>query len=427
MNILVVGSGGREHAIAWRCAEEGHRVYCVPGNPGISRVAECVPLEQQTPERFLEVANLVQADLTIVGPEAPLVAGIVDCFAAQGKKIFGPSKHAARLEGSKAFAKEFMARHDIPTARFAVCEKLGDAKGALARFELPVVLKADGLAAGKGVIIAKSKDEAWRTLEAMFSGELVGEAGSRVVIEDFWRGEEVSFIAICDGERAVAFPPTQDHKAAYDNDEGPNTGGMGAYSDDRILTDAARDEIMERVVLPTLRGMSSEGHPFRGFLFAGLMITEGGIRTLEFNARLGDPETQCILKRVEGGFVETVLAATESRLDAGLLRMKEGASACLVMASSGYPGKVRNGDEIFGIEDAEALGVQVFEAGTKLVDGRKVTAGGRVLGVTASGTVLPEALRQAYAAVEKIRFEGMHFRRDIGKKGLRRYTEERQL
>lgn len=420
----MVGSGGREHAIAWRCAEEGHKVFCVPGNPGISRVAECIPLQQQTPERFLEVANLIDADLTIVGPEAPLVAGIVDHFEAHGRKIFGPRQHAAQLEGSKAFAKEFMARHQIPTARFVVCEHLAEAKAALPRFELPVVLKADGLAAGKGVVIAKSREEAERTLEAMFSGELVGEAGSRVVIEDFWRGEEVSFIAICDGERAVAFPPTQDHKAAYDNDEGPNTGGMGAYSDDRILSEQERQAILEQVVMPTLRGMQSEGEPFRGFLFAGLMMTSAGIQTLEFNVRMGDPETQCILKRVESGFVETVLSAVESRLDPKTLRIRSGASACLVMAAHGYPGKVRSGDAIEGIEQAELLGAQVFEAGTKLQEGTKVTAGGRVLGVTASGAALPEALRTAYAALEKIHFDGMHYRRDIGKKGLKRYTEK---
>jgi phosphoribosylamine---glycine ligase len=423
LNILVVGSGGREHAIAWRCAEEGHKVYCAPGNPGIAKVAECIALSQQTPERFLEVANLIDADLTIVGPEAPLVAGIADLFEQHGRKIFGPRQHAAQLEGSKAFAKEFMARHGIPTARFVICEKLEDAKAALPRFELPVVLKADGLAAGKGVVIAKSRDEAERTLEAMFSGELVGEAGSRVVIEDFWRGEEVSFIAICDGERAVAFPPTQDHKAAYENDEGPNTGGMGAYSDDRILTPEERARIMDQVILPTLRGMKSEGQEFRGFLFAGLMMTSEGIQTLEFNARMGDPETQCILMRVEGGFVETVMAAVESRLDPDLLQVRGGASACLVMAAYGYPGKVRNGDEITGIEEAEALGAKVFEAGTKLSEKRKVTSGGRVLGVTASAAALPEALRQAYAALEHVRFDGMHFRRDIGKKGLKRYTD----
>lgn len=422
MNILVVGSGGREHAIAWRCAEEGHKVYCAPGNPGIARVAECIALTQQTPERFLEVANLIDADLTIVGPEAPLVAGIVDHFEQHGRKIFGPRKHAAQLEGSKAFAKEFMARHNIPTARFVVCETLADAKAALPRFELPVVLKADGLAAGKGVVIAKSREEAEKTLEAMFSGELVGEAGSRVVIEDFFRGEEVSFIAICDGERAVAFPPTQDHKAAYDNDEGPNTGGMGAYSDDRILTAEERKQIFEQVVMPTLRGMKSEGEPFKGFLFAGLMMTSEGIQTLEFNVRMGDPETQCILKRVQGGFVETVLAAVESRLDPASLRVSSGASACLVMAAYGYPAKVRSGDAIRGIDEAEALGVQVFEAGTKLSDGVKVTSGGRVLGVTASAPALPAALEQAYAGLEKIHFDGMHFRRDIGKKGLKRYT-----
>ncbi len=406
--------------MAWRCAQEGHKVFCAPGNPGISQVAECIPLETQTPEHFLQVARLIHADLTIVGPEVPLVAGIVDHFEAHGLRIFGPTAAAAELEGSKAFSKEFMARHGIPTARFQVFDNLEDAKLGLGRFEYPVVLKADGLAAGKGVVIAKTKADAWTALEGLFSGDLVGAAGSRVLIEDFWRGEEVSFIAICDHDTAIALPPTQDHKNIFDNDEGPNTGGMGAYCDDRILSQEQKDEILENVILRTLRGMASEGKPFRGFLYAGLMMTPDGVKVLEFNVRLGDPETQALLLRIEAGFVDTILAATEHRLPSAHLQLSTGATACVVMAAHGYPGKVRTGDRISGIENSgEAM---VFHAGTKFEDGELKTAGGRVLGVTAGGATLQEALNRAYRGLGSIHFDGMQFRRDIGQKGLKRYT-----
>jgi phosphoribosylamine--glycine ligase len=420
LNILIVGSGGREHAIAWRCALEGHKVYCTPGNPGIAQVAECLPLAEQRPENFLQVANLIDADLTIVGPEAPLVAGIVDHFEAHGRRVFGPTARAAQLEGSKAFSKEFMARHGIPTARFQTFDSLDEAKAALARFDYPVVLKADGLAAGKGVVIAKTKAEATQALEDLFSGALVGAAGSRVLIEDFWRGEEVSFIAICDRDTALPLPPTQDHKNIFDNDLGPNTGGMGAYCDDRILTAEQKSKILENIILKTLRGMASEGSPFRGFLYAGLMMTADGAKVLEYNVRLGDPETQALLYRIEGGFVQTILAATEGRLPSAKLQLREGASACVVMAAHGYPGKVRTGDKIEGIEKAK--GAIVFQAGTRMENDSLVTAGGRVLAVTASGHDLKTSLDQAYAALENISFDGMQFRRDIGQKGLKRYT-----
>jgi phosphoribosylamine--glycine ligase len=421
LNILVVGSGGREHAIAWRCAAEGHKVWTAPGNPGIAAVAECVPLESQTPERYLEVANLINADLTIVGPEAPLVAGIVDLFESHGRKVFGPRREAAQLEGSKAFSKEFMARHGIPTARFQIFDSLAEARAALVRFELPVVLKADGLAAGKGVVIAKTRAEAEAALEGLFSGDLVGAAGSRVIIEDFWRGEEVSFIAICDQDRARALPPSQDHKAIFENDEGPNTGGMGAYSDDRILSGEQKEWILNNVILRTLEGMAAEGMPFRGFLYAGLMMTADGPKVLEYNVRLGDPETQALLYRMEGGFAETILAATEGRLDSARLRIGAGASACVVLAAAGYPGKVRSGDVIEGLDEVE--GATVFHAGTRREGDRIVTAGGRVLGVTGRGESLRAALDAVYGALRPIRFEGMQYRRDIGQKGLKRYTD----
>ncbi len=421
MNILVVGSGGREHAIAWRCAAEGHKVWAAPGNPGMAAVAECVPLESQTPERFLEVANLINADLTIVGPEAPLVAGIVDLFEAHGRKVFGPRREAAQLEGSKAFSKEFMARHGIPTARFQIFDSLAEARAALVRFDLPVVLKADGLAAGKGVVIAKTRAEAEAALEGLFSGDLVGAAGSRVIIEDFWRGEEVSFIAICDQDKALTLPPSQDHKAIFENDEGPNTGGMGAYSDDRILTEAEKTWILENVIIRTLEGMAAEGIPFRGFLYAGLMMTAGGPKVLEYNVRLGDPETQALLDRIESGFAETILAATERRLETAQLKIRPGASVCVVLAAQGYPGKVRSGDVIHGLDQVE--GATVFHAGTRREGDQIVTAGGRVLGVTAQGDSLRPALERVYRGLQPIQFDGMQYRRDIGQKGLKRYTD----
>ena len=420
MNILIVGSGGREHAIAWRCAQEGHKVYCTPGNPGIAQVAECIPLASQTPAHFLELANLIDADLTIVGPESPLVEGIVDHFELHGRRIFGPTSRAAQLEGSKSFSKNFMARHAIPTARFQVFDTLEEAQLALARFEYPVVLKADGLAAGKGVVIAKNKPDALDALEALFSGSLVGPAGSRVLIEDFWRGEEVSFIAICDHDTALPLAPTQDHKAIFDHDEGPNTGGMGAYCDDRILTPEQKSHVMEHIILKTLRGMAAEGAPFRGFLYAGLMMTADGPLVLEYNVRLGDPETQALLYRIESGFTETIVAATEHRLPSAQLKLKPGATACVVMAAHGYPGPVRNGDAITGIEFVKDA--TVFQAGTKLQGETLQTSGGRVLGVTAAGPDLRTALDNAYAAVDHIQFDGMQFRRDIGQKGLKRYT-----
>jgi len=349
------------------------------------------------------------------------VAGIVDLFESHGRKVFGPRREAAQLEGSKAFSKEFMARHGIPTARFQIFDSLAEARAALVRFELPVVLKADGLAAGKGVVIAKTRAEAEAALEGLFSGDLVGAAGSRVIIEDFWRGEEVSFIAICDQDRARALPPSQDHKAIFENDEGPNTGGMGAYSDDRILSGEQKEWILNNVILRTLEGMAAEGMPFRGFLYAGLMMTADGPKVLEYNVRLGDPETQALLYRMEGGFAETILAATEGRLDSARLRIGAGASACVVLAAAGYPGKVRSGDVIEGLDEVE--GATVFHAGTRREGDRIVTAGGRVLGVTGRGESLRAALDAVYGAVRPIRFEGMQYRRDIGQKGLKRYTD----
>jgi len=358
------------------------------------------------------------------GPEAPLVDGVADLFAREGILFFGPSQAAARLEGSKIFAKRFMQRAGIPTARFVATASLDEAQRALDHFTYPVVVKADGLAAGKGVVICGDRAQAEQTLEAMFAGQLVGAAGVRVVLEEYLTGEEVSFIGVSDGERVVSLEPSQDHKRIFDNDEGPNTGGMGAYSDSRILKPEDRAWIEREIMQRTIDRMREEGMPFRGFLYAGLMMTERGPMVLEYNVRLGDPETQALLHRLEGDFGALVRTAAEGCVDASHLRFREEPSVCVVLAAGGYPGKPRTGDEITGIQEAERRGAVVFHAGTRMDGGRLVTAGGRVLGVTSRGRTLAEAIRRTYDACEAIRFEGMQYRRDIGRKGLRRWPQE---
>lgn len=416
MKILVIGSGGREHAIAWRLAasESVDKVYAAPGNPGIARVAECVRPAGAAPEDYLKLAEAVGADLTVVGPEAPLVAGVVDAFRARKLRIVGPTRRAAQLEGSKIFAKQFMARAGIPTARSVTVDNAVDARRQMGGFGYPVVLKADGLAAGKGVIIARNQAEAEQALSGLLSGELVGAAGSRVLIEEFLVGEEVSFIAICDGKNAVPLEPTQDHKAVFDGDQGPNTGGMGAYCDSRILDAAMTRRVMDTVVRPTVDLMAAEGAPFTGFLYAGLMMTSDGPKVLEYNVRLGDPETQPILFRMEGDFA-AVLAGEAAP------RWRNDPSVCVVMAASGYPAKARTGDPISGIEQAEVGGAKVFHAGTRLGAAGLESSGGRVLGVTASGATLEQAIANSYRAVGHVRFDGAHYRKDIGSKGLKRW------
>jgi phosphoribosylamine--glycine ligase len=423
VNVLIIGGGGREHAIAWRLAKSPSvkAVYATPGNPGIARVAQCIP-SVGTPEDWLRIADSVGAELTVVGPEAPLVAGVVDAFRAAGRLIVGPTRAAAQLEGSKIFAKAFMARAGIPTAGFATAESEAEALKALDRFGYPVVLKADGLAAGKGVVIANTRLEAEAAIRGLLSGQLVGGAGSRLVIEEFLTGEEVSFIVLSDGKDFVALEPTQDHKAVHDGDQGPNTGGMGAYCDSRILTAAERQQVLDLVIQPTIERMRAEGAPFTGFLYAGLMMTAAGPKALEFNVRLGDPETQPLMHAVDSDFAEVLTATAQGDLAGAALSWRSDPSVCIVLAAAGYPGTPRKGDRIAGIDAAEATGATVFQAGTRLGSQGLETAGGRVLGVTASGPALASAIDRAYEASANISFEGMHYRRDIGRKGLKRWT-----
>jgi len=410
MKILVIGSGGREHALCWKLSQSaGNEVYATPGNPGMAQVASCYPASDA-----LKLAEALDINLTIVGPEAPLAAGIVDRFRARGLAIFGPTQAAARLESSKSFAKEFMQRWNIPTARFVAVSTPDQALNELRNFGLPVVLKADGLAAGKGVVVAHTREEAESAIPPLMS-----HAGG-LVIEEFLVGEEVSFIVLSDGERALPLEATQDHKPIFDDDRGPNTGGMGAYCDGRILDSAQTEAILNTVIRPVIAGMRAEGTPFTGFLYAGLMMTADGPRVLEFNARLGDPETQPLMHRMRGDFVGALHGGAAGKLPEKPFEWKPDPSVCVVLASGGYPGSPRTGDRISGIEQV-THGV-VFQAGTELDLYGLKTAGGRVLGVVGSGSDLRAAIDNTYAEVAKIRFEGIQYRRDIGRKGLRRWA-----
>jgi phosphoribosylamine--glycine ligase len=409
MRILVIGSGGREHALVWRLAQSAERpkLFAIPGNPGMAQLATLLPIGDGSPYTLLAAAESVHADLTVVGPEAPLVAGVVDAFRAAGRKIVGPTAAAAQLEGSKIFAKQFFHRLGIPTAAFVSADTPEQALKALNRFEYPVVIKTDGLAAGKGVVIAPDRAAA---------GSAIRSLGGRMVVEEFLAGEEVSFIALTDGRNVVPLAPTQDHKTAFDSDKGPNTGGMGAYCDSRILTEAETTRILDTIIRPTVAATQ-----FTGFLYAGLMMTANGPKILEYNVRLGDPETQPILHRLRTDLAPVLLAAASGQLAGVTLDWIAGPSVCVVMASGGYPGKFDTGLPISGIETAEASGVTVFHAGTRLGAHGLETAGGRVLGVAAAGADLASAIASAYTAVASINFERMHYRRDIGAKGLKRY------
>jgi phosphoribosylamine--glycine ligase len=381
MRIQIIGSGGREHALAWKFVREGHEIFTV--------------------------SDAAAVDLIVVGPEVPLVAGVVDDCRSRGLTVLGPSKANAQIEGSKIYSKELMQRLGIPTARFKRVETIEAGLSALNEFDYPVVVKADGLAAGKGVIIAQDRKEAEAAVRTL---------GPKLIMEEFLVGEEVSFIVLCDGKTGLPLEATQDHKTIGDGDTGPNTGGMGAYCDGRILSAADSGLIMRTVIEPVIADTG-----FTGFLYAGLMMTKSGPKVLEFNVRLGDPETQPLMHRMESNFGEILLRAAKGELKGAELRWKRDPSVCVVMAAAGYPGQVRTGDPIQGIDEAEALGATVFQAGTAIDPGGLRTAGGRVLGVTASGADLAGAIANAYAAVDKIHFDGMHFRRDIGRKGLRRW------
>jgi phosphoribosylamine--glycine ligase len=419
MKILVVGSGGREHAIAWALSRSTHvsDILTTSNNAGILRLARRAPVDPGDLDGIADFAATNGVDLTVIGPEQPLVGGLSDRLLALGLPVFGPISAAARLEGSKVFAKEFMQRNRIPTARFEIANDPQSARRVIdsGAFTFPLVLKADGLAAGKGVIIAEDHVAAYEAIDALMVARSLGDAGARVLIEECLVGRELSYLVLCDGKSHSALPVAQDHKRAYDHDQGPNTGGMGAFSVPGLVDEKVADEIERTIVEPTLIGAEREGFPFRGVLYCGLMLTSSGPQALEYNVRFGDPETQAILRRLESDFAETCLAVSRGELDRSEPKWSHRASTCVVLASEGYPGSSPSGRVITGIDQAEELeSVVVFQAGTAPRDGQTVTAGGRVLGVTALGSTLAEATTRAYAAVDRISFEGMHFRHDIG-------------
>jgi len=423
MKILVLGSGGREHALVWKLRQSPRatKVFCAPGNAGISEDAECIAADIKSLDSLIAVANQVKPDLTVVGPELPLALGVVDEFTARGWRIFGPTKAAARLESSKSFAKEFLQRHRIPTAHYAICNSVDEVRDALPHFHTPIVVKADGLAAGKGVVMANTKEEAIATAGEMLSGKMVGDAGARVVLEECLKGDELSFLVFSDGERVAPLVAAQDHKRVGDGDTGPNTGGMGAYSTRDIVDDKMRDWLVNHIARPVVSGMKAEGSEYKGVLYCGLMMTARGPMVLEFNCRFGDPETQPILMRLESDLVEAIDASIEGRTSEGDFRWSPDASVCVVMASGGYPGTFDAGKRIIGLETvAEWPDVKIFHAGTSKREGAFYTSGGRVLGVTARAPDLRTATARAYEAAGSIGFEGAYYRKDIAARALKK-------
>jgi phosphoribosylamine--glycine ligase len=423
MKVLVVGSGGREHALVWKLAQSPSvsRLYCAPGNAGTAEQAENVPIDVTDILSLVTFAREHAVEFTIVGPELPLALGIVDAFRQAGLRVFGPVQQAAQLETSKAFAKAIMTKYGIPTASFRIFVDPIAAERYIDQRDVPLVVKADGLAAGKGAVVCKTRDEARRTIDRMMRAQVFGEAGARVIIEDFLDGEEVSCFALTDGTTLVPLPTCQDHKAVYDNDEGSNTGGMGAYSPVPIFDAALRERVMEEIMRPMVRAMAAEGQPYQGVLYAGLMLVDRRPYVVEFNARFGDPEAQVLLMRLDGDVLPLLLATADGKLDGHSYRCGEDAAVCVVMASRGYPEAYERGKPITGLERAiQVPGVAVFHAGTARHDGQLVTNGGRVLGVAARAADLHQAITRAYQAVQAIAWEGKHYRTDIGRKSLQR-------
>src|ERR1700691_1572350 len=423
MKVLVLGNGGREHALVWKLQQSARvsKLYCAPGNGGIADDAELLPVDLKSLDSMVALGERVRPDLTVLGPELPLTLGVVEEFTRRGWPAFGPTKAAAQLEASKSFAKEFLQRHRIPTAAYAICDSVEEVRVALTHFHAPVVVKADGLAAGKGVVIAASKEEAVGAAAEMLSGKMVGQAGSRIVLEECLKGEELSFLVLSDGERVAPLVAAQDHKRVGDGDTGPNTGGMGAYSTSTMLDQQMQNWLIQHVAQPVVDGMKAEGAEYKGVLYCGLMMTARGPMVLEFNCRFGDPETQPILMRLESDLVEALEAPIEGRVSEGNFRWSQDASVCVVMASGGYPGTFEVGKKIGGLDEAAAVeGVKVFHAGTSKQNGEFYTAGGRVLGVSARAAELETAVGRAYQACEKIWFDGAHYRKDIAGRALRK-------
>ena len=418
MKVLIVGSGGREHAIAWKVAQSPKvdKIYCAPGNAGIAEYAECVPISAMEFDKLAAFAKEHEVDLTVIGMDDPLVGGIVDVFEAQGLRVFGPRKNAAILEGSKAFSKDLMKKYNIPTAAYETFTDPHKALEYLQTAKMPIVLKADGLALGKGVLICNTLEEAQAGVKEIMEDRVFGESGSRVVVEEFLTGPEVSVLAFTDGKCVKPMVSSKDHKRALDNDQGLNTGGMGTISPNPHYTEEMAQTCMETIFLPTIRAMQAEGRPFKGCLYFGLMLTPDGPKVIEYNSRFGDPEAQVVLPRMKTDLVDVMQAVIEERLEEQPVEWYDGAAACVVMASGGYPGSYPKGLEITGLdENGQVDGAVVYHAGTKLENGKFYTNGGRVLGITARGATLDEALQKAYAAVEKIHFDGAHYRHDIGK------------
>ena len=417
MEVLVIGGGGREHALVWKIKQSPQvkKIYCTPGNAGTGEIAENIPIAADDIPSLLEFALQKEIGLTVVGPEQPLVMGVVDQFEEKGLRIFGPNARAAELEGSKSFAKDIMAKYGLPTAEYKTFSSADNAAEYIKFKDCPLVIKADGLAAGKGVLLCQTADEALAAVDSIMGKKSFGKAGNQIVVEEFLQGQEVSVLAFSDGQTVLLMDSAQDHKAAYDGDKGPNTGGMGAYSPAPVFTEKMRQKVRDQIMLPMIQAMRQEGRPFKGILYAGLMLTKKGSKILEFNVRFGDPETQPLLVRMDSDIIPIFEACIDGTLDQCPLQWKNESSVCVVMAAEGYPGPYEKGKPISGLQNANSLpGVEVFHAGTKTQDGEVLTQGGRILGVTATGENTGIAIAKAYEAVDKIKWQGIHYRKDIG-------------